>query len=386
MKGWYARPASGGFNNSIFIINHTCYGLDNQRVSSCFDTGQATYSYHENLIAAFVIPNIDQTCSGLSVSAINGVDGFVSNPPLTNETFYMNTWSRGWNRGYFVQSNHPHGINMHTSCSQNTASITVTSSLYGGIFDHFQDIHNAHGITFNCTSPGTRYDIRNMITENAGSGAFVRVNNATETTPGNCVGTVGITTSNLDNSAVQPFFVAGSGANMRVNESDRILIPGLVTSNFTSAATTGTSKQTLATYTIPYNGPGGTQNTGLFQNNSGGVVRIKTWGITAANTNSKTFEIDFGGTAIATITTGATTTSGTVRCEAEIIVSSVANTQEVTGQCFYDDGTTRTSNTIRTAPGITGSAAIVLNVAATTASASGDLTFKGLTIEYVGGQ
>ncbi len=45
----------------------------------------------------------------------------------------------------------------------------------------------------------------------------------------------------------------------------------------------------------------------------------------------------------------------------------------------------RALSSFGTARPITGSAAIVTNIAATTGTSSGDFTFKGLTIEYVGG-
>jgi hypothetical protein len=109
------------------------------------------------------------------------------------------------------------------------------------------------------------------------------------------------------------------------------------------------------------------------------VFRISAWGITAANANSKTVELDFGGTAISTITS--TVNNGVIRVSADIIVGSSANTQECDG--YADDGTVHTVS--RTAPGITGSANIILNLAATTGTLAGDFTFKGWTIEYLGG-
>jgi hypothetical protein len=59
----------------------------------------------------------------------------------------------------------------------------------------------------------------------------------------------------------------------------------------------------------------------------------------------------------------------------------VITTAEIIGSC--DDGTLHT--TTRTAPAISGVANIIINLAATTATQAGDFTFKGWTIEYLGG-
>jgi hypothetical protein len=377
----YQRPAPSAINNSVIFRNMSCRIPDNQRTSTiCFDTFEAQYSSHINTMAETTIGYVDGVCSGLTAAAANMV-GYRSNQALTNEAYFENTWAIGWNTPYSVQSNHPYGVNMHSLCNQNAGSFTVTGANYGGEVMHFQDIHNISGLTFNCTAAGTRFIFLGMIIENESTGSFNRTSQATETTPGNCMGKIDVMTNAVSASGYNPpnFFNAGSGANFRVNEAFRLLQPGLVYSSFTSAATTGTTKQTLATYPFPYVSTGA-PSLGPFQNNSGAVFEIVAWGITAANANSKTYEIDFGGTAIATITS--TANAGTIRCKARIIVSSVANTQEIEGEC--DDGTTRTVT--RIAPGITGSATIVLNIAATTGTASGDFTFKGLTVEYIGGQ
>jgi hypothetical protein len=379
----WQRPASSALNNSVFFRNMTCRIPDNQRsATNCFDSFETQFSGHINTVAETAIGYVDQVCSGLTPAVANMI-GYRSNQTGTNEAYFENTWSIGWNFSESVSSNHPIGINMHALCNQHAGSFSLSpgASPYGGILIHYQDLHNIGGLTFGCPVAGGRFDSLNMITEDIGSsGSFVRTSNATEANPGNCVGHVDVTTSAAGGGGtVTPgtFFVAGSGANFRVNESQRLVQNGLITSNFTSAATTGTTKQTLATYTFVYNTAG---NAGPFLNNPNAVFEIVAWGITAANGNSKTVEIDFGGTAIATITS--TVNTGSIRCKARIIVSSVANTQEVEGEC--DDGTAR--SVTRTAPGITGNANIVTNIAATTGTASGDFTFKGLTIEYIGGQ
>jgi hypothetical protein len=387
LSGFWQRPnATFGAinNNAIFFVNGTVRIPDNQHTpSNSFDTFTAIYSSHINTVADTVITAVDQLCSGLAVG-LSGVNGYRTNQSGTDETYFENTYAVGFNTPYNVLSNHPIGNNMHAACNQNAGTFSISTSMYGGMLNHFGDYHNLNGFVFGCAQTGTRWDLQNMAQEFAITGTFARAGNATETTPGNCMGKVSVSSGSANNVSFTPgsFFASGNGANFQVTESTRLIQPGLLTSNFTSAATTGTTKQTLATYTFTYNAGGGGQgsNIGPFQNNPGAVFRIKAWGIAANNVNSKVFELDFGGTLIASIT-ATPSVADSVKCEAEIIVSSVANTQEVIGYC--DDGTARTVT--RSAPAITGNANIILNAAATTAGAAGDFTFKGMTIEYVGG-
>jgi hypothetical protein len=377
----WVRPASASSNNSVFFRNFTCRIPSNQIANTiCVDEQQAKYSYHANMIADTVLGSgVSAFCDTLSPAAAN-VIGFRSNLGGTNETYFENTWAIGYNTPYSILSNHPVGINMHTYCNSNGGLINITNNTYGGQFIHYQELHDIIGLQLTCNNPGTRLDFLGTIREIVTSGLFTVTAGATETNPGNCLGTFDVTTEAANGSAyTAPVTFVSGGANMRVNESARLLKQGLVTSNFTSAATTGTTKQTLATFTFPYTTVVGTSG-GIFNNNPGAVVRIKSWGINVSNTGNDTFEIDFGGTAIATITS--TQANSAIRCEAEIIVSSVASTQEIVGTC--DDGTLHTVT--RTAPAITGTANIVTNIAMTSAAGAGQGVFKGMTIEYVGGQ
>lgn len=386
LSGFWQRPSvtfGSTNNNTLFFVNNTVRIPDNQHTpSNSYDTFTAVYSSHVGTNADTVIIAADQLCGGLSLAA-TGVNGYRTNQSATDETYFDNTWAIGFNSPYNILSNHFKGFNMHAACNVNATTVNISAALYGGLLEHFGDYHNLTGFQLNCQQVGTRIDMVNMIQEFAITGTFARAANASEVSPGNCVGNVTVTTASANNVTFVsiPFFAAGSGANFRVSESIRLVQPGILNANFTSSATTGTSKQTLATYTFIYNALSGAGTTGPFQNNSGAVFRIKAWGTTLNNIDAKVFEIDFGGTAIATIT-ATPSIAGSVKCEAEIIVSSVANTQEIVGYC--DDGTTRTVT--RTAPAITGNANIILNIAATTAIAAGDFTFKGLTIEYLGGQ
>jgi hypothetical protein len=381
----YQRPAAAALNNSDIFRDETCRIPDNQRGTTptvCFDSSQATYSEHTNTIAdtTLSLGNLVGLCAPLNVAA-NGFIGYKSIQSATNETYMLNTWANGWNVGYQVNSNHPVMINAHSQCGQTAAIFNVTGSTYGGTLIHFQDNNNITGIQFNCTQQGTFYTVDEIV-QPLLSGTFTRTSNNSESVPGNCVGTLHASTAsgNAATLAVSSPWVAGSGINFRTFEAQRALTPGLVTSNFTSAATTGTTKQTLATYSFPFFNNGQGTTGGIFLNNSGAVIRIRAWGINVSNTGNDTLEIDFGGTLIASVVS--TQANSAIRCEAEIIVSSVANTQEIVGTC--DDGTLHTVT--RTAPAITGNAAIVLNIAMTSAAGAGQGVFKGMTIEYVGGQ
>jgi hypothetical protein len=386
LSGFWQRPSVTFGNNSNdadFFVNNTVRIPDNQHTpSNSYDTFTSVYSSHIGTVADTVILATDQQCSGLTAPA-NNIIGFRTNQSSTDETYFENTWAIGFFQPYSVLSNHPVGINMHAVCGQNAGSLGVATSVYGGLFIHYQDIHNISGLTLNCAQPATRFDLLNTIVEiNPVNGPFVRVNGATETTPGNCVGKIDVTTQGAGGGGaiaggVGAFFNSGNGANFRVNESDRLVQPGILTSSSTSAATTGTTKQTLATYTFPYNSSvnGGA---GPFQQNAGAVFRISAWGVTAANADSKTVEIDFGGTAISTITS--TVNNGVIRVSADIIAGATS-VQECNG--YADDGTIHTVT--RTSPGITGTATIVTNLAATTGTSAGDFTFKGWAIEYIGG-
>jgi hypothetical protein len=378
LSGFWQRPNAtfgSANNNADFFVNNLVRIPNNQVTPTvAFDTFTSIYSSHIGTVADSGIAAIDGTCSGLTPAVAN-ITGFRTNQNGTDETYFENTWAVGFNTPYNFLSNHPVGINMHAVCGQNAGSVTIGASVYGGLFIHYQDLHNINGFTLNCLTAGSRIDFLNSITENI-AGPFARAQQTTETNPGNCIGKIDQTTISFGVTPFDTFFAAGSGANFRVNESNRLIQPGLLNSNFTSAATTGTAKQTLATYTFVNN-----SQFGPFQKNPNGVFHIKAWGTALSNANSKVFDLSFGGTVVATIT-ATINIADSVKCEADIIVSSVANTQEVIGYC--DDGTTRTVT--RSAPGITGNANIVLNVEGTTAGAAGDFTFKGLTIEYLGGQ
>jgi hypothetical protein len=383
----YQRPWTSGLNNSVITRDSGCRMADNQRAISmvCFDDSQTQYSEHENALVDTYLGGggpVAAGCPGYTLPTNSNQIGFLTNQSGTNETYFRNTWANGLYTPYLVNSNHFVMINSHAYCNQNAGIFNITISGYGGTTIHYQDINNATGIQYNCPNPTTHFEMIDEIIQYNAVGGFARSSQNSESAPGACNGRISIYTGSSFGAALTPpaYFNSGSGANFRVSEADRTLLPGLVTSNFTSQATTGTTKQTLATYTFPYqNSTQGTQ-LGVFQNNPGAVFDIEAWATAANNANSKVFEIDLGGTAVATITS-VTTGGVSINCHVKLIVSSTANVQEIVGEC--NDGTTR--NVLRTAPGLTGSATVIMNVAGTTAGAIGDLTFRGLTVEYVGG-
>ena len=144
------------------------------------------------------------------------------------------------------------------------------------------------------------------------------------------------------------------------------IVGGTVCQSTASAATTGTSLETLATCSLPSNA--------LSVDGMG--LRVKAWGITAANSNSKTFALYFGATACATLT--GTINNGAIVAETTILRTGAA-TQECGGTAI---GGTAVSATRQT-PAETLAGALTITVKGTTPTASGDLTFKGLTVEVL---
>lgn len=145
------------------------------------------------------------------------------------------------------------------------------------------------------------------------------------------------------------------------------VIGGRVCTSTASSATTGTTLQTLASCDIPANA--------LSVDGMG--LRVRAWGITAANANSKSLQLFFGATACDSLTS--TVNNGAMVLEATILRTGAA-TQECAGTGIAGSGTV---NATRAAPAEDTTAAITLAVKATTATASGDVTFKGLTVEVL---
>lgn len=147
-------------------------------------------------------------------------------------------------------------------------------------------------------------------------------------------------------------------------------IGGVLCVNTTSQATTGTVEEVLATCTIPANA--------LSANGKG--VRISVSVFTAANANTKTASIRFGGiggTVIAT--TGGTAANNIAGQLNAVVLRTGAATQYSYGSANYDTSSVRVT---RGAPTQTLSNAVDIVVTGTTPTAAGDLTFGAFVVEF----
>lgn len=134
----------------------------------------------------------------------------------------------------------------------------------------------------------------------------------------------------------------------------------------TSFATVTQAKETVATIALPANS----------MSTNGKSIRVVVWGITAANANVKVVTIDFGATTVSTLSNA--TNGGNMVVEA-IITRTGAATQEAIG--WGVTGTVASST--RTTPAETTTGAINILATATTVTAAGDFTFKGMVVEFL---
>ena len=145
------------------------------------------------------------------------------------------------------------------------------------------------------------------------------------------------------------------------------LAPGLLFSQPTAVATgTGTTEQILGSYNLPAN----------YLVGAGQAIRIKATFKYAANINSKTPKLYFGGSSI---TGAANTTSGATAMLTCDIVKSGASTQNVA--CSGLDATTNLA-TAFTAGTDADTAAILIKASCTDgASSASDCTLQTMTVE-----
>ena len=134
--------------------------------------------------------------------------------------------------------------------------------------------------------------------------------------------------------------------------------------NTTTQATTGTSEQVLATYTLPAN----------TLNVNGKVVRVTVWGTSAANSNPKVYRIYLGSTIVAGSTNNV---SGTKWMAVATIVRTGASAE--VSNAFTEHGATGWVDHIALSENTATDLAITMK--ATTATATGDLTFQGMIVE-----
>ena len=138
--------------------------------------------------------------------------------------------------------------------------------------------------------------------------------------------------------------------------------------NTTSQATTGTSEEVLATYTLPAN----------TLSANGKAIRVTAWFVSTADAVSKTARIRFGGIGGTVVATNNSSAASATHMLTTLIVRSGAATQESVGSGLYNGTAT---NAIVTSPTQTLSGAIDIVATGTTPSGAGQMTFKGLLVE-----
>lgn len=144
-------------------------------------------------------------------------------------------------------------------------------------------------------------------------------------------------------------------------------VGGVLYVSTTAAATQGTSEEVLHTYSLPANT--------LSENGRG--IRITATATHAANTNSATIRIRFGGIAGTIIGGVASTTSGA----SYRVVCEIYRTGAATQLSTSVSAAGTASAILSAAPTQTLSGAIDLVVDGVTATSAGDLTFTSLMVE-----
>lgn len=147
-------------------------------------------------------------------------------------------------------------------------------------------------------------------------------------------------------------------------------LSGILNVNTTAQATTGTSEEILVTYTLPANALAV----------DGQMLRIRAFGTSAANTNSKSARIRFGGIGGPAVSVVSTTTASAHWTAEAVVIRTGAATQVSNGVSWYANFT---SFTTVAAPTATLSGAVDIVVTGTTATSAGDLTFTGLVVELL---
>lgn len=166
------------------------------------------------------------------------------------------------------------------------------------------------------------------------------------------------------------FYLNGSTPQLQapVGESTQFApVGGVLCTSVTATSTTGLVAEVLASCALPANA--------LPVNGKG--VKVRAWGTTAANGNSKSFEILFGGTTCSTMT--GNVNNGSINLEA-IILRTGAATQECGGISTSSLGT---AHSTRGTPAATLTGAVTIAARATTPTAAGDFTFRSMVVEVL---
>jgi hypothetical protein len=147
--------------------------------------------------------------------------------------------------------------------------------------------------------------------------------------------------------------------------TSRVEVGGLIHADLADHTTTGTSEETVASFTLPAKA--------LNENKRG--LRIRAWGITAANGNNKTQKIAFGTLEFSTGALAANNKDWELELD---VWRDAADSQRIIGrgqangaivQVDYQAGTEDLD------------AAITIAIKVTDATAAGGTTLKGFTIE-----
>jgi len=155
--------------------------------------------------------------------------------------------------------------------------------------------------------------------------------------------------------------------------SDTLIPGGMIDINVTSAATGANQTETdLITYSLPADSLNTTKD----------IIRVKAWGNTGANANTKTMRLKFGGLTLASndITTAPNNKDWVLE---GMIVRTGSDTQEATGQGHVAEiGQTYAHHTATE----TDSGAITIKVTGQngTSNAS-DITAQGMSVEFLNG-
>jgi len=154
--------------------------------------------------------------------------------------------------------------------------------------------------------------------------------------------------------------------NRKARSDTQIKLGGLISSDTTSAANSGTGQTDLIGYDLAKNS----------LKNNGDILEIEAWGVYEANGNNKTITLEFGSQTI--LTTGAIAANdGSWRIKAKIIRTAAA-TQEIIAEIISSNASVSDSVT-RTAGTQTLSNELTIKCTAT-GGASSDITQYALLI------
>lgn len=137
----------------------------------------------------------------------------------------------------------------------------------------------------------------------------------------------------------------------------------------TAATATGTSEQTLATYSLPANA----------LDKAGRRVRVRAAFTTAANANNKTMKLYFGSSVITTPTAATNAKNAVLEL---VVVKTGSSTQIVSGTGIVD--TTPVTPYVNASSAETDTAAIVIKATGTDGTSSAaDITLDDFQVEYM---